>query len=398
MPSRTAPYDLQRVPGYPKALQIYRIAASRCWQVRFFVDRKYIRKSTKTEDRSEAIEFAKQFYDDIRISQRLDVAVHTDTFHACAQRLLRSQESLINLGQRDARINIEDSKKLHKDILPYFGTKGVATITSAMIEDYVIDLTSNRKLSPSTCSKHLVVIRKVLNEARKQNYISALPIIPTLKRDDNPRPFFTQDEYNLLWRTAMKLGRKEPKVRYVPLTLELRDFIVFHVNVFVRPSDLKLLQHKHIEAVDTAEEKYLVITPPRSKTVTRESSTMKRAVDVYRRLKKRHEDEGLPNDADDFVFYPQYQNREYALQTIRRQFYHVLEESKLRFDKLGRARTIYSLRHTALMLRFLNRGDDFDIYALARNALTSVDQLERFYLSHVESRDLIKSLQSMRRT
>jgi len=397
MSSRTAPYDLQQVRGYPRALQIYRIAASRFWQVRFFVERKYKRKSTKTENKSEAIEFAKRFYDEIRINQSLNVAVHTDTFYACAQRMLKSQESLINLGQRDARMNIEDRKKLEKDILPYFGTKGVAAITTAMIDDYIIDLTSNRKLSPSTCSKHLVVIRKVLNEARKQNYINTLPIFPTLKRKDNPRPCFTRDEYDLLWRTAMKLGRKQLKVRYVPLTLELRDFIVFHVNVFVRPSDLKLLKHKHVETEDIGTHKYLIITPPSSKTVTRESATMERAVEVYERLKKRHDEEGLPHSNDDYVFFPQYQNREYALQTIRRQFEYVLKEANLKHDKYGQGRTIYSLRHTALMLRFLNRGADFDIYSLAHSALTSVDQLERFYLSHVETRDMIKSLQSMKR-
>jgi len=364
MASRSTPYDLQQVPGYPKTLKIVRIQASRFWQVRFFVERKYIRRTTKCEERSKAIEFAKRFYDEIRINQYLNVAVHTDTFYACAQRLLKSQESLISRGERDARINIEDRKKLDKDILPYFGTKGVATITTAIIEDYITDLTSKRKLSSSTCSKHLVVIRKVLNEARKQNYINTLPIFPTIKRKDNPRPFFTLKEYNVLRHTAKKLASEKIRVRYVPLTLEIRDFIVFHVNVFVRPSDLKLLKHKHVEVVDDNKEKYLLITPPRSKTVTRQSATMKRAVDVYKRLKKRHDDEGLPNGDNDYVFFPQYPNREYALQTIRRQFERVLEEANLRSDKLGRSRTIYSLRHTALMFRYMH-AKNIDIFTLA---------------------------------
>ena len=47
------------------------------------------------------------------------------------------------------------------------------------------------------------------------------------------------------------------------------------------------------------------------------------------------------------------------------------------------------------MFRIL-KGDNVDIFLLARNALTSVDQLERFYLSHVESRTKIENLQSMR--
>ena len=48
-----------------------------------FVDRKYVRKSAGSADRKEAIEFAKSLYDTIRINQRLDISVHTDTFYAC---------------------------------------------------------------------------------------------------------------------------------------------------------------------------------------------------------------------------------------------------------------------------------------------------------------------------
>jgi hypothetical protein len=65
--------------------QIYRIPASSSWQVRLFVGRKYLRKSTKCEGEREAIEFAKRFYDEVKIAQRLDFDVHRDTIAACAQ-------------------------------------------------------------------------------------------------------------------------------------------------------------------------------------------------------------------------------------------------------------------------------------------------------------------------
>ena len=139
---------------------------------------------------------------------------------------------------------------------------------------------------------------------------------------------------------------------------------------------------------------HLLLSVEKSKTSNRDSATMPFAVDVYERLLTRHREVGFgkPND---FVFYPGYQNRDYALQTIRRQFDFILERAGLKEDARGRARTLYSLRHTALMFRLL-KGDNVDIFLLARNALTSVDQLERFYLSHVESRTKIENLQSMR--
>ena len=170
------------------------------------------------------------------------------------------------------------------------------------------------------------------------------------------------------------------------------------MNVFVRPSDLKLLRHRDVEVVKHKKEKitvqYISIMPPNSKTVVRESISMPIAAVVYERLKQRQTEQGF-GKPEDFVFFPQYKNRNYALQTIRRQFEFVLGKAELRKDRIGRNRTIYSLRHSALMYRFL-RGNNVDIFMLARNALTSVSQLERFYLSHAASKAKIENLHSFR--
>jgi hypothetical protein len=398
--SRHTPYDLQSVSGYPDALQIYRIPASSVWQVRFFVDRKYVRRSTKTADRKAAIAFAKEFYDSIRISQRLDISVHTDTFFACAEHLRKRQEVLVATGQRDKRILSEDERKLRSDILPYFGTMGVADITTSSLDDYIAHLASKKSLKPSTISKHLIVIRKVLSEANRRGFIKAIPIFPTLRAKDNPRPYFTEIEYRAVRTMAKRIAKSSIKVRGVSFTLDMYDFIVFAMNCFVRPSDLKLLRHRdirlHTDKRGDRTVSYLTILPPNSKTVVRESVTMPRAAVAYERIRRRREANGESIHPSDFVFFPQFANREYALQTLRRQFEYLLEQASLRQDRLGRNRTLYSLRHSALMYRLLH-GDNVDIFILAKNALTSVDQLERFYLSHAASRDKIETLHSFAR-
>jgi hypothetical protein len=391
--ARLNPYDLQGVPGMPNALKIYRIQASPFWQVRLFVDRRLKRKTTGCTDRRDAIALAKNFYDSVRLAQRLDGGAHPDTFYASAKHLVSRQNAMVVRGERDGRINTEDEKKLKKDILPFFATKGVSSITAADIQDYLDKLTSSRPgLSPSTLSKHVVVIRKVLNEARKRGLLSSLPPFPTISRKDNPRSYFDESEYKTLRDTTKRLASENIKVRYVPLTDELYDFIIFATNVFVRLSDLKLLQHKHVQVIKEEGVKYLLITPPESKTDQRESASMEVAVVVYERVRRRHEKASSASD-DDYVFFPELKNREYALATLRRQFEHVLKEAGLKLDKQGRVRTLYSLRHTALMFRLL-KGDKIDIFKLAHNALTSVDQLERFYLSHTQSRMIIQELQS----
>jgi len=61
----------------------------------------------------------------------------------------------------------------------------------------------------------------------------------------------------------------------------------------------------------------------------------------------------------------------------------------------GKAHSIYSLRHTAICMRIVNSQGRVNIFTLAKNAGTSVDQIERFYARHLPmSKDLWKNLQS----
>ena len=58
------------------------------------------------------------------------------------------------------------------------------------------------------------------------------------------------------------------------------------------------------------------------------------------------------------------------------------EKAKLGTDAYGQKHTTYSLRHSALCFQILKTGGS-DLLALAKNARTSTDMLEKFYLSHL---------------
>lgn len=402
MKSRTTPYDIQSIPRYPDGLQIYRIPASSHWQCRYFVDKKYIRKSTKTDDKAEAITFAKELYDSVRLSDRLDQQKHPHTFAAAARRFLEYQASQIAVGDIDARNQYEDRRKLKKDVLPFFQTMDVSKITKQTINEYLASL-NDRHLSKSTRNKHVGIIRKVLKHASDSGILKALPAFPTIGQNANPRGFFNSREYKTLRDTAKRYSEekyvahafvKGRSVRRLVFTDEFYDFLIFSVNVFVRISDIKMLQNKHIKIIETREIKGLRIIPPNSKTVDRPSMSMEVAMPVYRRLLDRHRKLGL-GEPDDYVFYPEHINRAYALNVIRRLFDHLLKQTNLNKDANGIARTLYSLRHTALMFRYLY-GKKFDIYTLAQNALTSAGMLEKFYLSHCVSEKKLADLLKFR--
>ena len=60
----------------------------------------------------------------------------------------------------------------------------------------------------------------------------------------------------------------------------------------------------------------------------------------------------------------------------------LLEEQNLRFDRDGRPRTAYSLRHTYICLHLMEGAD---IYQIAKNCRTSVEMIEKYYAVHIKT-------------
>ena len=66
----------------------------------------------------------------------------------------------------------------------------------------------------------------------------------------------------------------------------------------------------------------------------------------------------------------------------RELFKTILDKENLRFDREGRPRTAYSLRHTYLCLRLMEGAD---IYQNAKNCRTCVEMIEKYYASHIKT-------------
>jgi integrase len=65
----------------------------------------------------------------------------------------------------------------------------------------------------------------------------------------------------------------------------------------------------------------------------------------------------------------------------RELFKTILDEENLRFDREGRSRTAYGLRHTYICLRLMEGAD---IYQIAKNCRTSVEMIEK-YAAHIKT-------------
>jgi len=394
--------------GYPDKLVLFKIPASRYWWCRYFTGRKVVKQSTKTENKTEAITFAKRFYEDILLRERNLLPIgKSSSFRRFADELIEEQERLIKRGDRNPLMNINDKQKLKHDLLPFFKDFNIKEINYKNINQFVDTLTE-RSLSSSSIKNHLNLLHKIFQVALREGAIQNIPTFPKVKVKDYPRGWFTTEEYEHLRSVATEMAEEGQEVRGHRVTDELRLMITFMVNTFLRPSDLKELKHRNVQIVH-GDHDFLRILPESSKTENTPIISMAVAIKIYRDIIEFQKNNGRGYSKDDFVFFPHLRgedskktkgkdktNRDYALQTMRRQFEELLRQAELKQTPTGQPRTLYSLRHTAIMFR-LTKGDKIDSLTLAKNARTSVEMLERFYAKHLTPEMNVDKIQSMKK-
>ena len=394
-----------------KGLAIYKQSRSPFWYVRCYMpfEGRYNQViSTKTDSEREARKIAEDFYIECAVKKRA-LGGELPSGSKPAKDLRYSFSSVADefLGDRKRHAgnnpkhlrNFHDTRKLvdaKNGLRAFFGKRDISTIVTADVRDYMVfaeEQSSKGSLSASTRSKHLVTLNLVMKSAYEKGLIGTLPRMPKQRTVDNPRPWFDSKEYHQLWLKALsvskeadKAGDKDKAKRFA----EVHDFIVFMVNTFLRPSEWANLRHRHIKVHSTGDTPHLEITVSDGKTKPRVVYSMPRAVEVYERMKQR-----TGQERDNYLFKNQYFNRKTALSKMRLDFETVLKAADLETDGFGKKRTMYSLRHSAIMFRLL-MGDNVDYQTLVKNAGTSIDQLHRFYASHLDPRMNLGNLQSFK--
>ena len=269
----------------------------------------------------------------------------------------------------------------------------VRRITAMSIQELVDDLT-DRDLASATIKIALTLISKTMKQAVRAGVIDHAPIMPKVTTKAGARGWLSLTEYRTLLKECERHEKLGTKVRTHVITAELRRFCKFSVNTFLRPSDAKQLKHKHIEIVRNGNRQYLRITTPFSKTVASPIISMPNAIEVYEQLLNASKEAGY-GQPDDYVFMPQYQNRAFVIRSISRQLRTVLRSAGLYEAPSGETRTLYSLRHSAIMFRLIH-GKDMCLLTLARNCRTSVEMIDRFYARHLTAEMNVDVLHSMK--
>jgi integrase len=397
MPSTANPIleTIETIKGYPSTLKLFKCGESRYWQVSLYVDKTTVRKSTRTEQKGEAIAFAKKFFTETLLKQaQQQPLTKSSNFAIVAEDLFKEDQGRVDRKERSETL-VSDARYIYEaDLLKFFGKFHVKDINYQKLNEYTAHLKTRGKkpVGTGTIKHHFVLINKILKHAHRLGYIDKLPFLPTIQTIDNPRGWFTEPEYDSLLKTIDEMIKEKVVVRWVPATLELKYLITFLVNSFLRPADLKDLKNKHIAAV-TGTQRYLRIQA-QAKVKTQQVISMEAAVDIYSALIAFNKPN---NKAEDFVFYPEFKGRPHAMKVMQRLFNEALQRAELKTDPNGQPRTLYSLRHTSIMNRLLN-GDNVDLFTLATNCRTSVDQITRFYGSHLTAEMNVAKLIGTKKT
>lgn len=400
------------IANYPTKLRIYLTNASPFWQVRCFIKGKTYTKSLKTTHRRVAIPAAKDFFH--RMVANIygsTIVEHPDKellFKDLVQPALAIEQARRSRGELSALGLTILQNRLHKTVMPYFGEMPIAKVGYNEIADFIHKL-STQNSSPTTIQQYLVATRKVLNHAYANNLIKHVPKFPSVKIQSQARGSFTLLEYKTLVRTAKKqignhidaLNKTQKKrgrfavTDFTLITNELQWVIRFMVNSFIRPSDLKNLQHQHVTVV-RGEHTYLRLNLPESKKHDKPIVTLQGAVFVYEKLLEHHKKNQCAEPTD-YLFMPSLKDRTHLLLYLGWQFMFVQKLAKIEGNAAnGMNRTLYSLRHTAITFRLLY-GGSIDLLTLARNARTSVEMVEKFYSSNLKSEMNIDLLQGKRK-
>jgi len=363
------------------------VAGSPFYYARYRKNGRQVVKSLKTKDVHDArrkVEAIAEQLGHRKVKERTDFS-----FRRFALDTIEADRRKVQRGERAATLVSDSEWILKKYLTERIGAVDIRKVDYQRMQEVVDELT-DLELKSTSIKRIMVLVSKTLKTAVRAGVLTHVPMMPEISLKHRTRGWFSEQEYDRLLQACRDHEKAKTKVRSQTVGPELRRFIQFMVETFMRPSDVKLLRHRHIEIVRTNRTQYLRISTDFSKTVATPIISMPGAIEVYEEILKEQQANGF-GGPDDFLFLPRYTGRKFAFELLRRQFRVVVESAGLSVSPTGEARTIYSLRHTAIMSRLIS-GDAIDLLTLARNARTSVEMIDRFYAKHLTAEMNVEQL------
>ena len=298
---------------------------------------------------------------------------------------------VVSMDKSEDYIN-ETTSKVKRVCVDYFKTKPIGDITNTDAQQMMGEYLRGKELASSTIRGTRAALNLFFKFAVDRDYIKSVPSIPVPSLKKNPRPEFNKDEWKKL-TTYLRQWVEEPckgerglngfdKKRHRE-RFYLQHYVLIMGNTGIRVGEMRNVRWVDLDKVEVTGGEERLLFSVDGKTGKRDVIANAGTERYIRRLYEYRRDELGKTDDDfdrtEFIFCHPDGKR---IGTYRGSFETLLKDTKLRKDKNGNNRTLYSLRHTYATMRI----NEVPIYQLAINMGTSVEMIEDYY-SHAKVRD-----------
>ena len=356
---------------------IYLQRNSKVWLARFKIGGKWISRTTKQRGKTKAVSAAIRVKAECDIKHEHGITIQTKAFKHVAELAIKRMDELPDGAKGSA--TFDDYKRtLRRYHIPFFDRLHITSIDQerlAKFDAWRIQ-ESGRVPAQSTLKTHNAALQRVFDEAVIRKWMTAAQVPPLSASGGlagERRDYFTAKEVTKIskafgpWIAASRT-RPSREVRQL-----LYHYFQVAVHTGMRPgTEMDNLRWNDVEIKDD----HVVITVRKGKTTqytgSRKVIGHSIVLDMLLDLHAWSQDTDVPDDHNPLVFRLPDGSQ---CKQLGRNFSMLLKRLKLE-EGSGGKRTMYSLRHTYISHRLLERVSP---YVLAKQCGTSPEMIQRHY-------------------
>jgi hypothetical protein len=362
------------------SLKIYKRNLTKYWWVSFYVKAKSYnknglhRQSLKVTNQREAERKAKEIYKNFDFTKIIEKKLSNDFRLDIFEPFIKHKERRKKF--KDVQYTSQRDKQQFQDwIEPYFQEINYRNITEVEeATDEMVSAITTSGLKEVTCVKYISLLSQMFGHAKSNGVIEKLPTFPVLNRIiGNQRLSYQPKEVKLIVERIKQEYQKTEDIFYDEMVDYIRWCIIDGFRQGLEPMNIRHFQVK-LEKFQNYEQGILRIHIKKTKTGKENFlEAYPEFVDInWSRIQNRY-----PNPtSENFIFFPQSENRLTIWNRVRKNFVRFSRELGL-YMKDGRPRPMTALRHMSAQ-RLILKGHSLDDVSMTMN--TSTEMLKKVYL------------------
>lgn len=343
---------------------------------RFFVNGKYLTRTTKSNNLSLAKSTAETAYDSYRFNNLTPDGKFSHSWDDAERGVLAS----LTLEEETRKSRLKTYKIKLGVLRKFFGSMSLEEINKTKaVEEYVKwrrtvyhTYVHHEVVTNKTLRRDFDVLRAILKYALREGWIEKMCQLPMLSVTPKAGGWFTLAEWKHIQKVARQRIERSPNEKERRQREYIYDYMMFLVHTGLRVDEAFQVRYRDISP-DEKDSRFCYITVRGGKLAYTMKATecigLAGAVSSIERQKKAN-----PEHKSSDLLFPF---------NPREKLHELLVAAGLERDERGERRTAKNFRHTFIMLRLLQ---SVDVYKLAKNCRTSVSQIERHYGSYINAR------------